>query len=524
MDRLRRKGKPVNERRLLGVDIGTLGTKAIVVSSEGQILGSAFEEYTVEHPRPSWAEQRPEVWEKATYAAIRGSVAASCTDPSDVACLCISGLYGGSGIPVDREFKPVRPCLIWMDRRATDEVEWIKECVDLEKVFAVTGNHVDTYFGYPKILWIKNKEPKEWSRIHKFIPPSTYMTYKLTGQLAIDYSSAGNLGGLFDIHRLAWSEEMCRSLGIPLEMMPEKVVPSTEVVGEVTRQAARSCGLAPGTPVVAGGVDAPMATLSAGAIARGDNVAMMGTSTCWGVVHRGGTFSKNLVSMPYVVNCSEEIYTWGGSATSGGLVRWFKGQFGGSEVSAAEREGLGAYQLLDRAAADIPAGSDDLIVLPYFMGERAPLWDPHARGMVLGLTLYHTKAHLFRALLEAAAYGLRHSIEAGESVGLQLKAETRVVGGITKSRLWTGILADVTNRQIRIPAGGVGAPLGDALVAGIGVGLIRDYRVIEHWTHMDRVDDPHPEHRATYDRLYRLYRAFYEDTKDRIHQLASEGK
>lgn len=321
----------MTKRYLVGVDIGTLGTKSVVVSLEGALLGSALVEYGVKHPRPSWAEQWPQVWEDAVYNAIKGSIEKAGIAPSDVAGACISGLYGGSGIPVDKKFNPLRPCLIWMDRRAADEVKWIKENTDLDKVFETTGNYVDTYFGYPKILWIKDKEPQLWNRTHKLIPPSTYVEYKLTGQLAIDYSSAGNLGGLFDIHRLCWSEEMSKALGIPLEKMPEKLVASTEVVGEVTSVAAKKCGLPAGTPVVAGGIDAPMATLSAGAIERGDNVAMMGTSTCWGVIHRGEAYSKSLVSMPHVVNCTEEIYTWGGAATSGG-------SFAGSGIDSASRK------------------------------------------------------------------------------------------------------------------------------------------------------------------------------------------
>ncbi len=513
----------MTKRYLVGVDIGTLGTKSVVVSLEGELLGSALVEYRVEHPRPSWAEQWPQVWEDAVYKAIRGSIEKAGIAPSDITGACISGLYGGSGIPVDEEFNPLRPCLIWMDRRATDEVKWIKENTDLDRVFEITGNYVDTYFGYPKILWIKDKEPQLWNRTHKLVPPSTYVEYRLTGQLAIDYSSAGNLGGLFDIHRLCWSEEMSKALGIPLEKMPEKLVASTEVVGEVTSVAAKKCGLPAGTPVVAGGIDAPMATLSAGAIERGDNVAMMGTSTCWGVIHRGEAYSKSLVSMPHVVNCTEEIYTWGGSATSGGLIHWFKDHFGEPEVMEAARMGMGPYQLLDKRAEEIPAGSDGLVALPYFMGERAPLWDPDARGTILGLTLYHTKPHLFRALMEAAAYSLRHSIEVGEAIGLHLKEETRIVGGVTKSKLWTKILADVTGRKMLIPAGGTGAPLGDALLAGIGVGLIADYRIIGQWTRIDRVDTPNPATKAVYDKYYALYRAFYENIKDRIHELSAIG-
>ena len=513
----------MTDRYLMGVDIGTLGTKALIVSPDGRVLGSALAEYGVEHPKPSWAEQWPQVWEEAACAVIRGSLRAASIKPDDVAGVCVSGLYGGSGIPVDAGLNPLHPCLIWMDRRASSEVDWIRENVDLDRIFRTTGNYVDTYFGYPKILWIKRNLPDVWKRVHKFVPPSTYVAFRLTGELAIDYSSAGNLGGLFDIHRLQWSEQMCDLLGIPRELMPDNVVPSTEVIGEITPSAAARCGLAAGTPVVAGGVDAPMATLSAGAREPGENVAMMGTSTCWGVVHRGDALSTELVSMPHVVNCEREFYTWGGAATSGGLVRWFRNQFGAEEVARGEREGRDPYELLDISASDVPPGSDDLVVLPYFMGERAPVWDPHARGVIFGLSLYHSRAHVFRAFLEAAAYSLRHSIEVGERIGLRLESETRVVGGITKSRLWPQILADVTGRTISIPAGGVGAPLGGALVAGLGVGLLRDDRVISEWTATDRVLEPNPRSKKTYDRLYAVYRDLYRDTSQSMRELTSEG-
>lgn len=513
----------MSSRCLMGVDVGTLGAKALIVSPEGKVISSALVEYDVLHPNPSWAEQWPQVWEDAACRAMKQCLRLAPVQADEVAGVCISGLYGGSGIPVDKDMTPLHPCLIWMDRRATEEVDWIHGNVDLNHVFRTTGNYVDTYFGYSKILWIKRNLPDVWRRIHKFIPPSTYVTLQLTGELAIDYSSAGNLGGLFDIHRLQWSEKMSRLLGIPLEMMPERVVPSTEVIGEITPSASARCGLVPGTPVVAGGVDAPMATLSAGATEPGENVAMMGTSTCWGVVHRGDSLSRKLVSMPHVVNCDREIYTWGGAATSGGLVRWFREEFGAAEVARGIQDGRDPYELLDDSASDVRPGSDDLVVLPYFMGERAPVWDPHARGIIFGLSLYHSRAHVFRALLEASAYSLRHSIEVGEQVGLRLKPETLVVGGITKSRLWLQILADVTGRPISVPAGGVGAPLGGALVAGLGVGLVKDYRIISDWTATDRILEPNPRAQQTYDRLYEIYRDLYRDTSQRMHALTSEG-
>jgi xylulokinase len=201
-------------------------------------------------------------------------------------------------------------------------------------------------------------------------------------------------------------------------------------------------------------------------------------------------------------------------------VRWFRDNFGQLEKEVAQKVGVDPYQLLDLEAEKVPPGSEGLLVLPYFMGERAPLWDPKARGTVLGLTLYHTKAHLYRAFMEAVAYSLRHSIETGQECGLKIKGETRVVGGVAKSRLWVRILADVTGRPILVPQGNVEAPLADALLAGIAVGLIPDHRVIVEWIGVAERFEPKKEFHAKYDRYYRLYRKLYQDISESMHLLA----
>ena len=503
---------------LLGIDVGTQVTKGVLVRPTGEVVAQASREYGVLHPQPLWAEQWPDVWLEAACAVIRELV--STTDPGAVAGVCISGLYGGSGVPLDEKMRPVRPCLIWMDRRATDEVRWIMENVDLDRLFAVTGNWVDSYYGYTKILWIKNHEPHNWRNIKLFLPPNAYIVYRLTGEVAIDHSSAGNLGGLYHIRHHSWSEEMAEALGIPLEVMPQRIVPSAEVVGEISEEGAGLSGLRPGTPVLAGGIDAPMETLAAGAFSRGDNVAMMGTSTCWGIIHRGEGFAQELVSMPHVIDPETLYYTWAGSATSGALVRWFRDQLGREEVLRAGEEGRDPYSILDEEAAAVPPGCEGLVALPYFMGERAPLWDPEARGAFVGLTLSHTRAHLFRALLEAGAYSLRHAIEAGIDVNLPVGEETVVVGGAAKSTLWLQIIADITGRPIRALRGGIGAPLADALLVGLATGLVESPRAIKGWiTYTDPIR-PDPGRQAVYDRYYRLYRRLYHVLADALHELS----
>ncbi len=496
---------------LLGVDVGTQATKGVVVRPTGEIVAVAGEEYGVLHPQPLWAEQWPDVWLQAVCSTIRNLLVKAQIKPREVVGLCISGLYGGSGVPLDARMQPVRPCIIWMDRRATAEVEWIKGNVDLEKLFYITGNWVDSYFGYTKILWIKRHEPEKWRRISLFLPPNSYINFRLTGQIAIDHSSAGNLGGVYDIRGHAWSEVMAQELGIPLELMPQKIVSSSDVIGEITEVGARLTGLATGTPVLAGGVDAPMATLAAGALCDGDNVAMMGTSTCWGVIHGGERFARELVSMPHVAAATQKFYSWGGSATSGALARWFRDQLGQTEVERGVRMGKDPYQLLDHEAQAVPPGCEGLIALPYFMGERAPLWDPTARGAWVGLTLAHTKGHLFRSLLEASGFALRYAIEVGGELGLPIGNETTVVGGVAKSPLWLSILADITGRAIRTPATeGIEAPLADALLVGLNAGLVDRYERIRQWVRYADPVLPDPGRHAMYNRWYTLYRRLYE--------------
>ena len=362
-----------------------------------------------------------------------------------------------------------------MDRRATQEVEWVKKNIGEDRIFDITGNYIDSYYGYTKILWIKNNEPEIWKKTRHLVTPYAYCTYRLTGSISMDYSSAGNIGGIFDIHKRDWSAELLKEMEIPRDMFPEALSDSSEVVGKIDSAGAKLTGLIEGTPVCAGGVDAAVATLSAGAFDEGDHVAMMGTSMCWGFIHSGSKLSKNLISMPHVANSREKVYTFAGAATCGAVIKWFREQFAQLEKSMGSLIDVDAYPILDLEAARIPAGSDGLIVLPYFMGERAPIWDVNARGTICGLTLYHTKAHLFHAFLEAVAYALRDCIEYGKKTGMDLNDKLLMVGGATKSPLWKNILADVTQFPVTCVTGGGEAAYGDAFLAAVGTGAVKRF-------------------------------------------------
>ncbi len=503
---------------LIGVDIGTGGTKALAVNRDGGILAESSCEYGVLTPAPSWAEQWPQVWLEAVVAVIRDLLAKS--GRREVEGVAISGLYGGSGIPVDASGTPLRPCMIWMDRRACEQARWVRDNVPMDRLFAVTGNAVDSYYGFTKILWMKENEPDLWKKVRQFVTPKDYVIYKFTGELATDYSSAGNLGGLLDIRKKAWSAEMSEALGIPLSLLPERLTRSSEVVGTLNREFAEATGLPSGTPVVAGGVDAPVAQLSCGLVEEGGHGVMAGTSLCWGTVHDGRYLSPGLVSYPYVVNDDTMLYTFGGGATSGAVIRWFRDEFAGAEKELQRRTGLSAYKMLELEARNVGPGSGGLVVLPYFMGERSPIWDPDARGTVFGLSLTHTRGHLFRACMEGVAYSLRHNIEAAEAAGLKLSGECFLVGGVAHSDVWTRIFADVTGYAMKRLALDGEAPLGGAFLAGLGTGVFKDPAEIRKWLSFDEPVGCDPENHELYSRYFALYKRLYERTRGCMEEIA----
>jgi xylulokinase len=405
-----------------------------------------------------------------------------------------------------------------MDRRATEEVAWVKNHIGADKVFEITGNYVDSYHGFNKILWIKNNEPEVWKRTRYLLTPYAYAIYRLTGNVSLDYCSAGNIGGIFDIHKRDFSDELLKEMDIPRHFFPDELLESSGIVGTVHKAGSELCGLAEGTKVCAGGVDCVVATLSAGGLDVGDQVAMIGTSMAYGVIHTG-QYSQNLVNMPHVAHAMEKTYAFGGVTTAGGIIQWFRDQFGQAEKLLGTMVDVDPYDVLSLEASKVGPGSDKLLVLPFFMGERAPIWDVNARGTIFGLTLYHTRGHLFRAFMESVAYALRTCIRFSRELGIELQKDLKLVGGATKSELWKRIFADITGYPILCVTGGGEAPYGDALLAAYGVGAVDNFDVINDWLSFDRPIDPDPESMKIYDAYYQQYSDLYESLSDSMKKL-----
>ncbi|RLG05713.1 MAG: hypothetical protein DRN68_08255 [Thaumarchaeota archaeon] len=504
----------------LGTDIGTYGTKSCLVDAEGKVLAESFVETDVIIPKPGWAEQWPDVWWNAYIRSVKEVLKKSGIKPEDITSICISGLNSGSGIPVDKEFKPLRPGIIWMDRRAVEEVEWVKKEIGEEEIFKKTGNVIDPYYGFTKILWIKRNEPEIWRKTHKLLTAYGYVIYKLTGSICMDQSSAGVLGGIYDMHKRDWSEELMEELGIPRQLFPEKIVWSKDIVGEVTKEAAEITGLRKGIPVAAGGVDAPVSALSVGALNDGDLASMIGTSMCNGFIQDELRLSKKLVNSPHVAYDDKKLYSFTGIATAGAVVKWFRDELSAYEKLFAERMRTSAYKFLDKMAEEIPPGADCLIFTPHMtVGERAPYWNPYLRSCLFGLNLYHTKAHLFRAFLEGVAYAIKDCIEAAMEAGIPLRKAILVDGG-ARSPLWRQIIADVTGVEFTYIEGAIGAPLGDALLAGVGVGELK-YEDILKWVEEGKIVKPNPRNVKIYEKYYMLYRRVREDLQE-SYRMAAE--
>jgi xylulokinase len=303
-------------------------------------------------------------------------------------------------------------------------------------------------------------------------------------------------------------------LGIPRTLFPEKIHSSEKIVGEVTAEGSRLTGLKKGTPVCAGGIDAPVSALAGGAILDGDLASMLGTSMCNGFISHTPRLSPRLINFPYVVDARKITYSFTGVVTAGYCVRWFRDQLGHPEVNEAKEMGEDPYKILDREAKEIPPSSDGLLFLPHLMvGERAPYWDPHLRGALLGLTVTHTRAHIYRAILEGVAHAMRYSIEAAREAGHTIKRATLVDGG-ARSPLWRQIIADATGLTMEYIPDAQGAPLGDAILAGLGTGHIKDPKIIDQWLGQKVETQPDPKQTKTYEHHFKLYKTSLKKNKE----------
>ncbi len=510
---------------LVGCDVGTGGTKAVVMHEDGTVLGTHYIEYPLITRKESWekypgakAEHDPEWYWNAVADTIRVSIAQSKVAPKDIKGVSVSALSPAC-ICVDKDLRPLANGHIWMDRRATSECDWLREHIGDERIFETSANPNDPYYATAKLLWEKNNRPDVYKNTYKLQTAADYPCMKLTGKAVTDYSNASLIGIAFDIRKRAWDTAMLEEIGLDPEKLPEPFA-CDEVVGEVTTEAAERTGLAAGTPVVAGTVDCNAAWVAGGAVDAGSTQLVMGTAGVLGVVHESPTFTRDMITIVHTADSRRKYTTLAALVSCGALVRYFRDNFGQLEMAAEGMTGEDAYVMLNQEARGVPPGSNGLIVLPYFMGERTPIWDTHARGVVFGLTLDHGRGHLIRALMEGAGYGLKHNFDLMRESGVKMDLPMVLSEGGANSPMWRQIVSDILNVECVLAESSKGAPVGNAVAAGVGVGIYPGYDIVKDWVRLGELHKPNREATARYSKLYALYRDLYPALQPKYRELA----
>lgn len=506
MDRGR---KELTKSYLFGADIGTLVSKGAIVDLNGNIIANHSVEHPVIHPKPGWAEHDPEKhWWNDFVRISRTLLNKSKINPKDILGISVSGLIPDL-CPLDKNGKPVRNAILYSDNRAFKEIEFINKLLGS----ALTSEEIT-----PKILWFKKNEPENFAKTHMVLNAPNYVVYKLTDRYSVDYTLAYSFGAIFDILQLKWDEGVCNQLGIPLDILPP-AYPAYKVIGAVTDEATKKTGLAKDTPVIVGTSDVLSSMLGAGLTEAGDAMIYYGTAGLFLILN---CKLIDLMSMNFERMRYPPIVQGAYVLTTGGLLRWFRDQFGHYEFETGKKLGVSAYHVLDDEASRIPPGSGGLIVLPYFMGQRTPSLDPLAKGVIFGLSMAHTRAHVYRAFLEAFGYTVYYSFDKLKEEEVPIKRIVAIGGG-AKSEIWRQIVSDIINMPQEYIAK-ADATLGNAYMAGFGVGTFKDFKNIQKWLEVTCVTKPRLEAHKSYESFFKVYRNLHQNMKDRYVELAEALK
>lgn len=506
---------------LLGLDVGTTSVKAGLFDIAGRQVAADGREYRLAHPAPDHAEIDAETWWSSAVAAVRGVLAAPGVEARDVAAMAVSS-QGETIVAVDALGRPLGPALVWLDNRATAEARELAERFPNALVYDRTGiPDVNPTWPAAKLLWWRRNEPALFAAAARFLLVEDFFLHRLTGRFVTEGGVACT-SMLLDIREGAWWGEVLDAVGVGPERLPEITGPAS-VVGELTATAAEALRLPAGLPVVAGGMDQGAGAVGVGN--TGDGIVSESTGgalTVQAAVERlGGDPSRQT---PVYVHSAPGRYLYCPVCPTGGMAfTWFRDQFGGPEVARAAGEGRSAYDLLTALAAPIPAGADGLTMLPHLAGAFSPEYVPQARGAFLGMTLAHTRGHFVRAVLEAVAFMLRRNLDLVAGAGAAA-TEIRSHGGGARSALWNQIKADVTGLPVVTLEGEDAAVRGDAMLAGVAVGVYPDLAAADAALVATKGRfEPDPANRAAYDDAYARYIALFDALRPEFERSAPGG-
>lgn len=501
---------------LIGIDLGTSGTKTVLFDEDGNTIKSHTVEYPMSQPQNGWAEQDPEDWYNASIATLKAVTDG--IDASQISGIGISGQMH-SLVMLDENNEVIRPAILWCDGRTAAECDEITERVGYDRLIEITANPALTGFTASKILWVRNHEPENYKKCRHILLAKDYVRFRLTGEFATEVSDASGMQ-LLDIKNRCWSQEVLEKLDIDPSLLA-KVYESPDITGYITETASELTGVPAGTPVVGGAGDNAAAAVGTGVVEEGKAFTTIGTS---GVVfahtHEMHVDPKGRVHT-FCCAVPGEWHVMGVTLAAGQSLKWFRDNFCQEEISSANEQGVDPYYLMDKEAEESPIGCNKLIYLPYLMGERTPHLDPDCRGAFIGLSAMHTKSDMIRAVMEGVVYSLRDCSEILKEMGVTSDNMAACGGGGT-SPLWRSMLADTFSTTVTTVSSKEGPALGAAILAGVGTGVYPSVqeacrRVVKTKT----VQESEPQKTASYEKQYSLYKKLYPALKECYKELAN---
>lgn len=505
---------------LVGLDHGTGGAKACVIDDAANILAYAYREYPIYSNRPSWSEHDPDLYWQTACEVIRECIGKAKIRPEEIKALANSSALP-SLVMVDKYHNPINLAYNLMDRRATGQVQWLREKIGEQRLFSISCNRLEDHPTLVNLMWEKENRPESFARIYKALTIDGYIRLKLTGRATGNYSSGAFYGVAYDIRKNAFDEQLLQEIGIDPAVMPE-FFSCEEIVGHITDAAAESTGLAAGIPVAAGSVDCNAGWAGAGAINPGDIQINLGTCGVIGVIHEDpALISETMINCSYTTNSRKVFATIAATTCGGQSVRYLRDNFAQLEV-ATERSvsGFSAYESMEKQAEMVPLGCEGLLVLPYLMGERTPLWDVNARGVVFGLSLNHSRAHLVRAMMEGVTFAMYDSYRIIQQHCSKINFPIVLNEGGARNRLWRRMITDVFDTPTVFVKSRVGAPMGDAILAGVAVGIFKDFSIAREKAEYVDPMDPIAENHERYLEYYALYGKLYSHLREDFIELA----
>lgn len=500
-----------------GLDFGTGSGKMCVINENADVIAYAFREFPILTARPGWSEHDPALYWSYTREMVRECVTKAGIDSRDIKAIAISAASPGL-VMIDRAGNPINMAYNLMDRRAVKETRAIGELIGKDRLFRVTGNRIEDHPALVNLMWEKNNRPNDYARIYKALTADGYIRFKLTGEATFHYSAGFGYGVAYDMRKKTFDQDILRRLDIDESILP-RPTRSDEIIGEVTMEGA-ACGLAPGTQVAGGQLDCNASWLGAGAIREGDVQMNLGTVGNFGVIHRDTDFIDGMIVASYTIDSEDAYITIPTTTTGGQALRYIRDHFCQAERGIEQVLPIDAYDMLNMQAEKAPPGSDGLVVLPYLMGERTPLWDANARGVVFGLSLMHTKGHVVRAAMEGVAYALYRSFEIIKNSGKKINSPIILNEGGAKSGLWRRIITDVFGTPTAMCKNRMGAPYGDAILAAVAHGAFPDFSITREKAEYVHPFEPDGRTHARYQEYYKLFRSIYEHVKEDYTELA----